>query len=398
MSVIIEKSQKLRTEIIKQLYYRSPLSLTELSRLTKKSLPSITALVNTLVAEGYVIDQGLAPSTGGRRAQMFLLNPKKQKFIVAVAMDQIITRMVIYNLANEVVVPVTKLNLDVANEADGVEKLLAFIQQGLAESGISKLDLLGVGIGMPGFVNAEKGVNYYLKPKNGSNILEYLSSGLDLQVCIYNDSSLIAMAEMYFGAAIDKKHVMVINIGWGTGLGMIVNGQLYRGSRGYAGEFSHIPLSASSNLCSCGKRGCLEVETSLLVMVDKVLQKVEEGAASSMTELLKDTTKHAGDHFLRAAREQDPLSLSVLGDAAFQLGKGISTLIHIMNPELIILSGRGARAGKMLLPPIQHAINEFCIPLVSDHTEIVVSELAENAELLAAAILVIENFHFEDHF
>ena len=81
---------------------------------------------------------------------------------------------------------------------------------------------------------------------------------------------------------------MVANIGWGTGLGMIVNGKLYRGSSGYAGEFSHIPLSNAKKLCSCGKTGCLEVETSLLVMTEKATAEIEAGAATSMRELFKD--------------------------------------------------------------------------------------------------------------
>jgi len=210
-----------------------------------------------------------------------------------------------------------------------------------------------------------------------------------------NDSSLIALAEMQFGAAAGKRDVMVANIGWGTGLGMIVNGQLYRGSSGYAGEFSHIPLSNTDNLCSCGKRGCLEVETSLLVMTKKAKAEIEKGAATSMAQSFKDGKRNLGELFLEAARNHDPLAVSILSDAAFLIGKGLATLIHIMNPERIVLSGRGAIAGKILLPPVQQAVNEFCIPRIADKTTIVISELAADAELLAAASLVVENSTFE---
>ena len=99
MAEVTEKGQLLRDEIIKQLYYKNPLSLTELSKLTGKSLPLVTKMVNHLVKEGYVIEQGLGQSTGGRRASMFLLNPKKNKYIIAVAIDQLVTRMVIYDLS-----------------------------------------------------------------------------------------------------------------------------------------------------------------------------------------------------------------------------------------------------------------------------------------------------------
>lgn len=211
---------------------------------------------------------------------------------------------------------------------------------------------------------------------------------------IDNDSSLIALAELNFGAARDKKDVMVVNIGWGTGLGMVVNGGLYRGSSGFAGEFSHIPLSKTANLCSCGKIGCLEVDTSLLVMVSNAEQALNDGSESIMRELFKDTKKHKADHFLDAVVKRDPLAVAILSDAAFQIGKGLATLIHIMNPESIVLSGRGARAGKMLLPSIEQAINEFCIPRIAEKTTIILSKLIEDAELMASASLVVEQSLF----
>ncbi|RDC55131.1 ROK family protein [Pedobacter chinensis] len=396
MSVIIEKGQRLRADIIKCLYYKGVLSLTDLSKLTKKSLPLVTSVVNGLIGEGYIIEQGLAPSTGGRRASMYLLNPSHKKYIVAVAMDQLITRLTIYDLSRQEVLPIQNLDFNMSDEACDVNILIDFINESINQSKIKRSDIIGVGIGMPGFVNAEQGINSsYLFIKDGSTLREYLTKKIKLPVFIDNDSSLIALAELNFGEAVNLRDVMVVNIGWGTGLGMIVNGQLYRGSSGYAGEFSHIPLSDTNNLCSCGKRGCLEVDTSLLVMAEKAEKALAEGAESSMQELFKDKSKHHRDHFLDAVKAQDPLAISILSKAAFQIGKGLATLIHILNPECIVLSGRGAKAGKMLLPPIQQAINEFCIPRIAEQTTIKLSTLTDEAELLAAASLMVENSQFE---
>ncbi|MCX2475886.1 ROK family protein [Pedobacter sp. MC2016-05] len=396
MSVIIEKGQRLKADIIKHLYYKIALSLTDLSKLTKKSLPLVTSVVNNLMAEGYIIEQGLAPSTGGRRPSMYLLNPNHNKFIVAIAMDQLITRLTVYDMSRKLIVPMQYLDFDLSNDKSDVCTLVNFINESIDRSKIKRKDILGIGIGMPGFVNAELGINLsYLPINNGLTLREFISSAVKLPVFIDNDSSLIALAELNFGEAMDLKEVMVVNIGWGTGLGMIINGQLYRGSTGYAGEFSHIPLSDSNNLCSCGKRGCLEVDTSLLVMAEKAGQALANGAESSMKELFKDKTKHQRDHFLDAVIAQDPLAVSILSKAGFQLGKGLSTLIHILNPECIVLSGRGAKAGEMLLPPIQQAINEFCIPRIAGQTKIKLSTLTDEAELLAAAGLIIENSQFD---
>jgi len=396
MSVIVEKNQRLKADIIRHLYYKKSLSLTDLSKLTQKSLPLVTSVVNGLIAEGFLLEEGFAPSTGGRRAAMFLINPKLKKYIVAIAMDQLTSRLTIYDLSRKMVAPIQSLEFDISSGYSSVDDLIDFINKSIDQSQISRNDILGVGIGMPGFVNADEGINHsFLKVKDGTTLQKYLSANIALPVHIDNDSSLIALAELNFGEAINLKEVMVVNIGWGTGLGMIINGKLYRGSAGSAGEFSHIPLSESDNLCSCGRRGCLEVDTSLLVMAKRAEQAIDAGAESSMKALFKDKSKHPADHFLTAVTQQDPVAISVLAKAVFQLGKGIATLIHLLNPQCVVLSGRGAKAGKMLLPPIQQAIHEFCIPRIAEQTEIKLSTLTDEAELLAAASLTIEHHQFD---
>lgn len=395
MSVIVEKNQRLRAGIIKHLYYKKSLSLTDLSKLTQRSLPLITTAVNGLIAEGFILEEGFAPSTGGRRAAMFLINPNLKKYIVAIAMDQLTSRLTIYDLSRKMVTSVQSLEFELSSKESDIDLLANFINTSIDLSGISRNDILGVGIGMPGFVNADEGINHsFLQVAEGTTLQKHLSTNIKLPVYIDNDSSLIALAELNFGEAIDLKEVMVVNIGWGTGLGMIIDGKLYRGSSGSAGEFSHIPLSDSDNLCSCGRRGCLEVDTSLLVMAKKAEEAIAGGAESSMKKLFEDKSKHPADHFLTAVSQQDPVAISVLAKAIFQLGKGIATLIHLFNPQCIVLSGRGAKAGKMLLPPIQQAIHEFCIPRIAVQTEIKLSTLTDEAELLAAASLMVEHSQF----
>jgi len=389
------KQQLLRNELIKFFYYDNRLTLADLSRRSHKSLPLVTSTVNGLIEDGYIQDNGLAASTGGRRASSFQLNADKQRYIVAVAVDQMLTQVVIYDLMNNVKVGLQKKELVLHGNPALTETFIDFLKDYISGSGIPSSQILGIGIGMPGFVSAIKGVNHtFFKLGGGVTLKDHLTKELGLPVFIDNDSSLIALAEQKFGAGKNLKDVLVVNIGWGIGLGMIVNGGLFRGHSGYAGEFSHIPLSQSNKMCSCGKRGCLEVDTSLVFMIERAKAEMDSGASSSMEQVYKTTGELPADVFLNAAKSGDPLAVSVLSDAAFLVGKGISTLIHIMNPMLIVLSGRGAVAGKILMAPIQQAINEFCIPWLAEQTEIQVSTVATNAELLGAATLVIENCDF----
>lgn len=395
MTASTKKYHQLRTDVIKHLYYGKMLTLAELSNLTHKSLPLITTMVNNLVADGYVLEYGLAPSTGGRRALTFLLNKEKQSYIIAVAMDQLVTQVVIYDLLNEVRVTAELFPFTLNEDPANTETLIEFLKNYITKSGIPLEQILGLGIGMPGFVNAAEGVNHtFFKIKGHGNLKEHLTEKLGLPVFIDNDSSLIALAELKFGVAKERKDVMVVNVGWGIGLGMIINGSLFRGHSGYAGEFSHIPLSQSNKLCACGKQGCLEVDTSLLVLVERAKSQIENGMKSSLELSFLDESKLHGDHFLEAAKAGDPLAVSIMADAAFLIGKGLATLIHIINPELIVLGGRGAIAGKMMMAPIEQAIHEFCIPRLAEHTEIKVSALNTESALLGAATLVIENCNF----
>ena len=184
---------------------------------------------------------------------------------------------------------------------------------------------------------------------------------------------------------------MVINIGWGVGLGLILNGALYRGEEGFAGEFSHIPIFNNNKLCSCGKHGCLETETSLLVLIENVKAGLKAGKVSSLQETSLDRYEEANDAIIKAVIAGDRFMVGLLSEIAFKIGRGVAILIHLLNPKAIILSGRGSIAGKIWQAPIQQAINEYCIPSLARNAQVIISNLGHKAEIIGAAALVMEN-------
>jgi predicted NBD/HSP70 family sugar kinase len=188
---------------------------------------------------------------------------------------------------------------------------------------------------------------------------------------------------------------MVINIGWGVGLGMILEGALFRGDNGFAGEFSHIPLFNNGKLCSCGKSGCLETETSLFVIVEKAKEGIQAGRVTVLKTLLsgreEDLEKDA-ETIIFSAGKGDRFAIELLSEAGYNIGRGIAILIHLLNPGIVVLSGRGALAGKIWQAPIQQALNEHCIPRLAINTEICISTLGYEAELIGSAALVMEKF------
>ncbi|GAA4908814.1 ROK family transcriptional regulator [Mucilaginibacter defluvii] len=389
-----KKTAKLYAEIIQHLYYGEQLSSAELSARIDKSIPLVTKAVNHLIEAGFVIEQGYAPSSGGRRPLMYSVRHDRLH-IVTVAMDQLSTRIGIVDLLNNFVSPVEIISLNLQDNPQALNSLVSIINTHIEQSKVDKEKIIGVGIGMPGFVNVNEGINYTYLDAGNKSLTQYLADAVELPVYIDNDSSLIALSELKFGIAKSIKDVMVINIGWGIGLGMIINGQIFRGENGFAGEFSHIPIAEEGALCACGKQGCLEAEASLMAVAQKAIEGVESGQKSSLQHYITDDHSNlaVGNVLMDAANKGDQYAIELLSDAAYKIGRALSILIHILNPKAIVLSGRGVKVGKLLLAPIQQALNKYCIPRLAQGTELFISEIGFDAELIGAAILVMESFN-----
>lgn len=385
------KGSQLKNMIIKKLYFNKAMSCAGLSELFDKSIPSIAKAVNELMHEGFVVEDGYAPSSGGRRPLMYSVKSSAMH-ILAIALDQLTARIQLFDLLNNPVADMLTFELKLLNNPDALAKLIEEINGYIKNTNIAKEKIAGIGIGMPGFINVTEGINYTYLDAGGQSLTAYLTAKTGITTYIDNDSSLIALAEQKFGIAKSQNEVMVINLGWGIGLGMIVNGKLFRGYNGFAGELSHIPLSEDGALCECGKRGCLEAEASLLVVAQKAIAGIQQGRITSLKYNSNDHSKLVGDAILEAANNGDQFAIELLSDAGYKIGKALAILIHIMNPAIIVLSGRGAKVAKILMAPIQQALHKYCIPRLSAGTELLVSELGFDAELIGAAVLVMENF------
>src|ERR1700754_1167046 len=288
------KGSQLKNMIIKKLYFNKAMSCAGLSELFDKSIPSIAKAVNELMDEGFVVEDGYAPSSGGRRPLMYSVKANAMH-ILAIALDQLTARIQLFDLLNNPVADMFTSELKLLNNPDALVNLTDYINTYIKNSGIAKEKIAGIGIGMPGFINVTEGVNYTYLDAGGQSLTAYLTAKTGITTYIDNDSSLIALAEQKFGIAKAQNEVMVINLGWGIGLGMIVNGKLFRGHNGFAGELSHIPLSEDGALCECGKRGCLEAEASMLVVAQKAIKGIKKGHISSLKNTDKDHQKQVVD-------------------------------------------------------------------------------------------------------
>lgn len=377
-------------EILKNLYFDTALSIAELVKKLSKSTPSITKVINHLLQEKIIVECGFAESTGGRRPIQFALNPSLNFHILTISADQYFSTFTLTDLGQNIIAEHRDIPLELQSD-NSSDLLLSEVERILTSSAVPLDRLIGIGLSMPGFVNSELGVNEsYPVTHPLYKIKNKIEKKYKVATVIENDSRCIALAEKEFGLAKNIENSLIINLNWGVGLGIIINGTVFKGESGFAGEFSHIPLSDNNTLCSCGKRGCLEVEASLNAAIRNTENDIEKNEYSIYSTFVKSNLNKI-DALIEASNVGDQIAINNLGKIGYMLGKGISTLIHILNPKQIIVSGRGAELGRILNPQIQIAINEFCIPEIAKTTQIQMSELNKHAQVKGTAAIVAEN-------
>ena len=384
------KKVSLKKMILEIIYRQGSKSIPELGRIVQMSIPTVTRAVVQMVKEGYILDEGIGASSGGRKPYLYGLNPTSC-YVLGIDISRYFVRMCIYNMHNQPATEIKLLNEGLETTTD----ILKVIHQGamdlIRSSGIIKEKILGVGIALPGLIDIRTGISYsYLhsEDKPASALFEEL---FHLPVFVEHDTRSMALGELAFGMAKGKQNVICLNIGSGISISMILNGQLYRGNSGFAGEFGHIQMDPEGQLCYCGKIGCLETLASGTTMIRKVKKELEAGATSIIRKLVdNDLSKISSGVILDAAHKGDQFAIGHLAQIGEQLGKGIAILIHLFNPELIIICGELSKADNYLTDPIQQNINKYTIAKIRKDTQIITSELGENAGIMGTVALVMD--------
>ncbi len=384
-----------KKSIINFLYSRGKLSNPEICKLANMSSPSIHKLLNELMDEGLVREEGMGHSIGGRRPNIFGLVPGA-KFVIGISIGQNFSEVAIFNLHNEIQEDVKIYNKPLENSQLFVDGLHAFCLNVLGGFKISEGKVLGIGIGISGLTDPATGKSYSWLNYSTKTVKELFEERFHKPVFVENDARVMALGEFEFGSARNKNNVLCLNIGAGIGMGMILNGMVYHGNSGFAGEFGHIKVKEEGELCICGKRGCLETFASGVAIVKRAVKEIGAGMTSKISELVNGDLKAVkSSTIVEAAQQGDHLAIDLLAEIGENLGKGLATLIHLFNPEAIIIGGNLSRAEQFIVDPIQQTLNKYTIYNIKKDTEIITSSLHEKAAVMGAMSLVMNNI-FED--
>jgi glucokinase-like ROK family protein len=386
--------QEIKT--IKYLYVNGPKTNSDICKYLKISIPKSFSILNDLIASNLIEKQGRGVSKGGRKPDLYGIKDNSL-FILGIEMDRFKAKIAVFNNNNENISGIHSFPILLDNDPKTVEKIYEFGSQIIASSGIDPAKIIGIGISAPGLIDSHKGINYTYLYYGKKSICEILQTKFNRPVFIENDAKAAALAEHRFGLAHNRKDVLVILLDWGIGLGLILDGKLYRGTSGFAGEFSHIPMVEDGVLCNCGKHGCLETIASGVTLARLAKEGIKLGKSSMLNTLTDDELdKIEAELVVDAAKKGDQYAINILSEVGYNLGKGISILISLYNPELIILGGRIAEAGQYITTPIQQSLNIYCMRQLSERTSIVISEMGQNVGIMGAVAVAMEKV-FENY-
>lgn len=377
-----DKNSLTQREILRACIEQGYCSIADLSKLLGISVPTVTKLVSELISDGFLQDEGKIGTSGGRRPSIYGLNPSAGYFLgVDVARQHF--HIAVSDFKGEIIHFIQDIEFVLEANPDSFRKMCSLIKEEVSKANIEWEKILGVGVSLSGRVNPEKGFSLTYFVSDDIPIKDRFQKELDVPVTIENDSRAMAYGEYMTLGKDANPNMLFINLSWGLGMGIIVNGKLYYGTSGFSGEIGHFPLLDNDEICRCGKVGCLETGASGSALKRWIMEKLAEGRQSSLGKL-EDIRLH---NILEAIEAGDVLAIEGIGQIGETLGRGIAGLINIFNPGLVVIGGRLIVGRDYLMLPIKTSVNRLSLSKVSADTKLKFSRLERRAASVGNCLL-----------
>ncbi len=365
-----------RSILLNLIKTKGEISRAAIANQTGLSPATVTTISGQLIREGLVFEKATGDSTGGRRPIMLAVNPQGG-FVIGI---KLMEGQVIGALTDLNATILAKDSLSLADKQvdSSVSTLFALVNRLVRSAGIKKKQLVGVGIGLAGVVDFANGIVRQNPIFNWNNIplRELLETKIHAPIYIDNDVNALTLSERWLEPGQSAENFIVITLGRGVGMGIVINGQIYRGKSGGAGEFGHIIVHPDGLLCDCGRRGCLET----LISDRALVAEARRILGTEITHL---------DDLLRCVSMGYPGAAQILERAGTVLGMQIANLVNLFDPKLIIISGEGIRLGEVFFSAVRSSFRSVVMPGLAQDTEIRVNSWGDDIWALGAASLVI---------
>lgn len=380
------KNRALKRALINHLDINGNATITELAQGLNISPPKTTSLVNELIQDGLIKDFGKIDSTGGRRASLYGL-VAGACFFIGVDVRRYYINIGLMDFQKNMVSVKTHVPYLLENSKESLATLIQAIRSFISELPVEKQRILALCINLSGRINTTNGYSYSFFHFNEEPLSTIIENELGVRTFLENDSRAMAYGEFHEGIVHDEKNVLFVNLDYGIGLGILIDGKVYYGKSGFGGEFGHISLFNNEIICHCGKKGCLETEASGQALIRLFKERIAQGSTSSIISKNKKIDDLRLSDIIEASRNEDMLSIELIAEVGEKIGKGLALLINIFNPELVILGGTLTETGDYIRLPIRSALNKYALSLVSNDTQLRMSKLGEQAGVAGGCLM-----------
>lgn len=381
------KSALLKKKIITHYIYNGSSTITDLSKELDLSVPTVTKFISEMCEEGYINDYGKLETTGGRYPNLYGLNPESGYFI-GVDIKRFAINIGLINFKGDMMELKMNIPYKFENSIEGLNELCKLITQFIKKLTIDKEKILNININVSGRVNPESGYSFSQFNFEERPLTEVMTEKLGFKVTVDNDSRAMTYGEYLKGAVNGEKNILFINISWGLGIGIIIDGKVYTGKSGFSGEFGHISVFDNEIICHCGKKGCLETEASGSALYRTLLERIRKGENSILSSRIDNKEEPITlDEIIASVNKEDLLCIEIVEEIGQKLGKQIAGLINLFNPELVIIGGTLSLTGDYITQPIRTAIRKYSLNLVNKDSVVLTSKLKDRAGIVGACML-----------
>lgn len=383
------KSARFKRKIISHFIEKGPSTINELAKVLNLSIPTINKFVSDLIDRGAAKVYGKQETSGGRYPLLYGLDPEAGYFVGADVKFNMVN-IGIVDFTGEIKETFYDIPFVLENSQEKMDELCRIILDTINNAGYSADNILNVNINLPGRINPETGFSYtFFNFQQELPLTALLSERLGLSVTIDNDTRGMAYGEYTHGCASVAKarNLLYLNLSWGLGLGIILDGKVYLGKSGFSGEFGHISAFDNQLLCHCGKKGCLETEVSGKAMQRILVERIKAGEISVLSQKVLAGEDLTFDEIIQATIGEDMLCLEVLTEMGNKLGKQVATLINLFNPECVVIGGALSLTGDFLTQSVQNVVRTHSLSLVNRDTKILAACLGERSGVIGACML-----------
>lgn len=381
-----------RYHVIDVIRRDGPIARVEIAERTELSRATVSAITGDLIEAGLIgIVRVEPPENGARGRPRVLLEVRGEACHVAgVKLSAHRIGVTVTDARGE---PLRSLVLPVrlARQPPGVIADLVEdgVRQCVADAGLAITGIRGVGIGLPGVIDAVAGVSHW-SPILGATPIPFgqeVARRLGVRVLIENDANLVALAEHWFGVGRGLSTFVVVTIEDGIGMGLVLDGRIHRGAHGIGPEFGHVKSDPAGLPCRCGQRGCLDAYASDWGILQQALScdAAEAGEDAAGPGHLAELT--------RRAQAGDNVLTGIFHRAAGVLGLAIANAINLLNPPRLVISGEGLRAGDLLRVPLMAVLDANVLPTLREATEIVFHPWGDEMWARGAAAIVLRQIY-----